>query len=67
MTPSAANVEYYARIIQEMSTRRSLIRLSSEVSSLAFDDTSETGAILDQIQAKIFEITQNAGRHPIIR
>ena len=59
MTPSAANVEYYARIIQEMSTRRSLIRLSSEVSSLAFDDTSETGAILDQIQAKIFEITQN--------
>ncbi|MDX9826752.1 MAG: replicative DNA helicase [Spirochaetia bacterium] len=59
MTPSSANVEYYARIIQEMSTRRSLIRLASEVSFLAFDDTSETGPILDQIQSKIFEITQN--------
>ncbi len=59
MTPSAANVEYYARIIQEMSTRRSLIRLSSVVSSLAYDDTAETGLILDEIQAKIFEITQN--------
>lgn len=59
MTPSAANVEYYARIIQEMSTRRNLIRLAAVVSSLAYDDTSETGPILDQIQAKIFEITQN--------
>ena len=59
ITPSAANVEYYARIIQEMSTRRNLIRLASMVTSLAYDDTSETGPILDQIQSKIFEITQN--------
>jgi len=59
ITPSAANVEYYARIIQEMSTRRNLIRLASLVTSLAYDDTSETGPILDQIQSKIFEITQN--------
>lgn len=59
MTPSSANVEYYARIIQEMSTRRNLIRLAAMVSSLAYDDTSETGPILDQIQSKIFEITQN--------
>jgi len=59
MTPSAANVEYYARIIQEMSTRRNLIRLAALVTSLAYDDTRETGPILDQIQSKIFEITQN--------
>jgi len=59
MTPSSANVEYYARIIQEMSTRRNLIRLASMVTSLAYDDTTETGPILDEIQAKIFEITQN--------
>ncbi|MFZ3109900.1 MAG: replicative DNA helicase [Rectinemataceae bacterium] len=59
MTPSAANVEYYARIIQEMSTRRNLIKLAALVSSLAYDDTSETGPILDQIQSRIFEITQN--------
>ena len=59
MTPSAANVEYYARIIQEMSTRRNLIRLASLVTSLAYDDTRETGPIMDQIQSRIFEITQN--------
>ncbi len=59
MTPSAANVEYYAKIVQEMSTRRSLIKLSSTVMSLAYDDSIETGPILDQIQSRIFEITQN--------
>jgi replicative DNA helicase len=59
MTPSSANVEYYARIIQEMSTRRSLIKMSAMISSLAYDDTQETGPILDEIQAKIFDITQN--------
>jgi len=59
MTPSSANVEYYARIIQEMSTRRNLIKLSAQVASLAYDDTNETGPILDQIQSRIFEITQN--------
>lgn len=58
-TPSSANVEYYARIIQEMATRRNLIKLSAQVSSLAGDDTTETGIILDEIQAKIFEITQS--------
>ncbi len=59
MTPSSANVEYYARIIQEMSTRRSLMKMSALVSSLACDDTKETGPILDEVQSKIFEITQN--------
>jgi replicative DNA helicase len=58
-TPSAANVEYYAKIIQEMATRRNLIKLSSQVSYLANDETTETGIILDEIQSKIFEITQS--------
>lgn len=59
MTPSAANVEYYARIVQEMSTRRKLIKLASSARSLAHDDSTETDAILDQVQAQIFDITQN--------
>ncbi len=59
VTPSAANVEYYAQIIQEMSIRRKLIQLSAEASSLAYEESKETGPILDEIQSKIFDITQN--------
>src|SRR5438034_117093 len=36
--PTAANVEHYARLIKESATKRSLIHMSSVVSTLCFDD-----------------------------
>jgi replicative DNA helicase len=59
VTPSAANVEYYAKIVQAMSIRRKLIRLSSEINAYAHDESKEVGAILDDIQARVFDIAQN--------
>lgn len=59
VTPSSANVEYYARIVQESSIRRNLLKLSMDVRMKAFDDSVESGVILDEAQARIFEITQN--------
>ncbi len=59
VTPSSANVEYYAKIVQETSIRRNLIRLSADMSARAHDDSTESGLILDEAQARIFEITQN--------
>ncbi len=59
VTPSSANVEYYARIVQEMSIRRNLIKLSGEIVAGAHDDSQETGPILDAIQSRVFDITQN--------
>jgi len=59
VTPSSANVEYYARIVQESSIRRNLLRLSADISAKAYDDSTESGLVLDEAQARIFEITQN--------
>lgn len=59
VTPSSANVEYYARIVQETSVRRNLIKLSAEVNAKARDEATETGLVLDEAQARIFDITQN--------
>jgi len=59
LVPSSANVEYYARIVQETSVRRSLIRLSSEVSAKARDESMESGQVLDEAQQRIFDISQN--------
>ncbi len=59
VTPSAANVEYYARIVQEASVRRSLIKLSSEITKKAHDESITSGETLDEAQARIFEITEN--------
>ena len=59
VTPSSANVEYYARIVQETSIRRKLIKLSSEMNIKARDESMESGLVLDEAQASIFDITQN--------
>jgi len=58
VTPSSANVEYYARIVQEGSVRRALIKLSAEVTAKAHDNSITSGQVLDEAQASIFEITE---------
>lgn len=59
VTPSSANVEYYARIVLETSIRRRLIKLSAELNSKAHDEATESSLVLDEAQASIFDITQN--------
>jgi replicative DNA helicase len=59
VTPSSANVEYYAKIVQETSIRRSLLRLSADIIARAHDDSTESALVLDEAQARIFEICNN--------
>ena len=56
--PTTANVEYYAQIVQDNSIRRSLIQTSNEIIAGAFDDTVSTGAMLEDAERKIFDITE---------
>jgi replicative DNA helicase len=55
--PTSANIEYYARIIQAASIRRSLSRISQEIVSQAHDDTKEIRVILEEVERRIFEIS----------
>lgn len=55
--PTSANVEYYAKVVQQFSIRRGLIETSGEIAAGAMDDTMETGAVIEQAEKKIFEIT----------
>jgi replicative DNA helicase len=55
--PSSANVEYYARIVQEASIRRRLIHISGEISADAFDEGNNARNIIEEAERKIFEIT----------
>ena len=55
--PTSANVEYYAKVVQQYSIRRGLIETSGEISAGAMDETMETGAVIEQAEKKIFEIT----------
>ena len=58
LVPTAANVEHYARLIKEASTKRSLIRMSSEVSTMSFADDKELREILELAESTVFSISQ---------
>lgn len=57
--PSSANMEYYAKIVQECSTRRHLLLLAADINQKAHDDSIETDILLDELQESIFEVNQN--------
>lgn len=57
VVPTSANVDYYAKIVQDASTRRNLISLSQEVKAESFDETKDSRKILEETEQKIFRLT----------
>ncbi|MDE2025306.1 MAG: replicative DNA helicase [Patescibacteria group bacterium] len=58
LVPTAANVEHYARLIKEASTKRALIKMSAEVSTMSFSDEKELRDILEVAESTVFSISQ---------
>ncbi len=56
---SAANIEYHARIIVEMSIKRELIRISSEIQKEAYEDTNDVFQLLDRMEQSLFEVSES--------
>lgn len=55
---SAANVEYHCRIIIEMAIKRELIRVSGEIQTKAFEETTDVFELLDQTESALFDISE---------
>ena len=55
---SAANVEYHARIVSEMAIKRHLITIASEIEREAYEDTTDTFALLDKVEQDIFNVSE---------
>lgn len=54
--PTAANIEYYAKIVHGCSVRRELLRISSQIISSAHDESKDGRLIVEEAEQKIFEI-----------
>jgi replicative DNA helicase len=55
--PTSANVEFYARIVQAASIRRTLARVSQEIIAQTHDDGADISVILEDAEKRIFEIS----------
>lgn len=55
--PSAANVEYHAKIVQEKALRRKLIEIANEINNDAYSGKDEAPNIIDQAEQRIFRLS----------
>ncbi|OGH39495.1 MAG: replicative DNA helicase [Candidatus Levybacteria bacterium RIFCSPLOWO2_01_FULL_37_26] len=58
--PTAANIEHYARIIKEAATKRSLIKIGSEMVEAAFGEEREIDDLLNKAESSIFSVSQKS-------
>ena len=59
--PTAANVEYHAKIVKEKALLRRLIETSTAIITEAFQGRSTSEELLDDAEQKIFQVSQQRG------
>lgn len=65
--PTAANVEYYARIVQEKAILRSLINTATRIVTESYNDQQEVDLFLDKVESLVFNISQRRIRRDFVR
>jgi replicative DNA helicase len=64
--PTAAHVEYYAKIIEEKALLRNLIHAATEIVAMGYDGQEEVEKILDEAEKKIFSIANRRTGRSIV-
>jgi replicative DNA helicase len=57
--PTAANIQYYARIVKEKSILRSLITASTEIIADSYEAKRDVDELLEKAENRIFEISEH--------
>lgn len=57
--PSSANIDYYAQSVRNYSLRRALLKVASEIGAKVYDESEEARALLESVQQRIFELSDN--------
>jgi len=55
---SAANIEFHARVISQKYIQRELIRISSQIITDAYDDTTDVFTLLDRAETNLFGVAE---------
>ena len=54
--PTAANVEYHARIVSEKAQLRNLINAATEIAGAAYEDNDDVSEVMDKAEKRILEV-----------
>ena len=58
--PTAANVEYYGRIVKERAYKRSLISVGGRISALGYDEAQEAGEAINEANSLVYSIAEDS-------
>ncbi|RYY00671.1 replicative DNA helicase, partial [bacterium] len=64
--PTTANVEQYAKIVEEKNIRRELIKASNEIIKEAYESSEDISLVLDKAEKNIFTIGQKRSTKDLI-
>ena len=64
--PTAANVDYYAKIVEEKSILRRLIRTATQIVTSGYATEDDVGILLNDAEARIMEICSRRAAHGFI-
>ena len=62
---SAAHIEFHARIIAQKHIQRELIRVSSEILTMAYDESIDVADLMDKAQQDVFDVAEGNIRKEI--
>jgi len=57
--PTAANIEYYARIVKDKAYKRRLITVGGQVTALGFEEGLDAEEAINQAQAQVYAISDD--------
>jgi replicative DNA helicase len=57
IVPTAANAEYYARIVEEKALHRSLIGVSSRIAALGFEGQEDIETLINQAERMVYDLS----------
>ena len=67
VVPTAANVEHYAKIVEERALLRRLIQASTEIITETYEESEDISNILDMAEQKILKVSERKNRSGFLK
>jgi replicative DNA helicase len=67
IVPTAANIEYYARIVKEKAYKRRLISAGGNIAGFGYDDSIEAEDAINQAQSLVFGVADDRDQRELAR
>ena len=58
LVPTAANANYYGRIVREQAILRRLVEAGTRIVSMGYSGTGDVDDVVDRAQAEVYEVTE---------